>query len=231
MRKFSDITSKRLLHYVYIIQAGKDYQSKELGEVKAGRVVYVGEGKNNRAFGHKHEDWYKDGECFVELVAYQLTKETAQHVESALISTFGFENLENKRAGRQSQKKLSTKGVQNLFDIIPLVLNEKDLGHTLLVIYDSGIKRETENLYESVTRWWRVNEKKAKKITTIIAMDKTSRKVKAVVENINTVTQNSDNESRYAFDNATKSLSLDSKYMDKWADHLRSTSMNPVQYL
>lgn len=230
MNKFSDITCKRLLHYVYLMKAKYDYQSTKLKEVKAGRVIYVGEGKDGRAFKHGKDEWYKEGDFIIEFVAYQLTKETAQHVESALISTFGLENLENKIAGRQSQKKLSIEGVNDFFDIVPVVLDQKVVGHTLLVIYDSKKERENDDLYESVTRWWRVSKEKSKNITTIVAMDKYSRKVVAVVENINTVTQSLDNESRYAFDNEAKSLSLNSKYIGKWADHLRMRAAYPVQY-
>lgn len=231
MNEFSTIVCERLIFYVYIIRCQKDYTSSKLGFVPKDTIVYIGKGKNNRAFSHHDEQWFKDGDCIEEFVAIQLTEETALHVESALISLIGLQKLENKTLSKGSQTRLSIKEIKDSLDIDPLILDAKDVGHTLLVIFEPKKTRSVLSDYDSATKWWKVNVNRAKSITTILRMNKVTRKIDAVVENINSCSTDPKNSSRLGFDNPSKTDSPKSKYIGKWAGHIRSTSANPVQYL
>ncbi len=234
MRKFSKITCDRILNYVYVIKTRKPYFSESLQKnIDINQIVYVGKGKDNRAFSHRKRSWYVAGDCIEEFVSVQLTAETAEHVESALISIIGLENLENDKSGRQSQKRLSIDDVKLKFDIQPLVLDPKDVGHTLLVVFTPKKGEKNVDLYERASGWWIVSKSKAPLINTILMMHRDTRKIIAVVENIERFQYlaGSKNRDRCSFDNANGQLSKNSKYLGKWVGHIRYSSQNPIQYL
>lgn len=231
MNEFSTIVCERLIFYVYIIRCRRDYTSSKLKFVTKDTIVYIGKGKNNRAFSHQDEQWFKDGDCVEEFVAIQLTEETALHVESALISLIGLQKLENKTLSKGSQTRLSIKEIKDNLDIDPLILEAKDVGHTLLVIFEPKKTRSVQSDYESATKWWKVNVSRANSITTILRMNKVTRKIDAVVENINSCSPDPTNPSRLGFDNPSKTDSPKSNYIGKWAGHIRCSSANPIQYL
>lgn len=233
MKKFSKIVCDRLLYFVYVIKATQPYISTKitLGEVSTDQVVYVGKGKENRAFSHQNEQWYKEGNCVEEFISVQLTEETAFHVESALISTIGLDKLENKVLSLGSQTRLTIKDIIYQYDIDPLVLDAKDSGKSLLVIFEQEKTRPTLDQYDRVTRWWVVNKERAKQIKTILMMNKDTRKIDVVIENIDTIFNDPNDKKRYGFDNPTKTISINSKYLGKWAGHIRINTSNPIQYL
>lgn len=231
MNEFSTIVCERLIYYVYIIKCQNDYTSSKLGNVLNNSIIYIGKGKNNRAFSHRNEQWFKDGNCIEEFVAIQLTEETALHVESSMISLIGLDKLENKTSSKGSQTRRSIEDIKFQLDIDPLVLDSKDVGSTLLVIFEPKKTRNVQSDYESATKWWKVNKNKAKNIKTILRMNKVTRKIDAVVENISSYSDDPNNLKRTGFDNDSRAVSLDSKYIGKWADHIRCTSANPIQYL
>lgn len=234
MRKFSKITCDRILNYVYVIKTRKPYFSESLQkDIDANQIVYVGKGKDNRAFSHRKRSWYVAGDCIEEFASVQLTSETAEHVESALISIIGLENLENDKSGRQSQMRLTIEEVKDKFDIDPLVLDEKDIGHTLLVVFAPKKGEENIDLYKRASGWWIVSKSKAPLINTILMMHRDTRKIIAVIENIEgfQYLTDSKNKDKCSFYNRGEQLSTNSKYLGKWVGHIRYSSQNPIQYL
>ena len=232
INKLPYFVTERIMNYVYILRNNKPYISEKLGLVEVNRIVYVGKGKASRAFSHNKEEWYINGDCSVEFVAIKLTEETAFHVESAMISTIGLENLENKVSSLGSQKRYLPEELVKEFDIQPLILNKEDVGRTLLVVYNPRkTSRKKYNEYDSATKWWVLNYEKAKNIKTILRMNKETKKIDVVVENISNITKDPLKMKRWGFDNDSKDISKNSKYIGKWAGHIRTSSANPIQYL
>lgn len=232
MKKLPYFVTERIMNYVYIIKNNQAYTSKKLGLVEKNRIVYVGKGRSSRAFSHNNEEWYIKGDCYIEFVSIKLTEETAFHVESSIISTIGLENLENKVSSIGSQKSYLPEELVREFDIQPLKLNKEDVGKTLLVVYNpKKTSRKKYNEYDSATKWWVLNYEKAKNIKTILRMNRETKKIDVVIENINKISKDELKHNRWGFDNESKDISRNSEYLGKWAGHIRTSSANPIQYL
>ena len=148
-KSFSKKTIKKLQNYVYA------YIDKSTEE-----ILYVGRGVGNRAFAHipKYNELGKNVK--IDILRHGLSPNQAKRIESTLIDSLGFENLDNKVKGNKSNifGRVSVEDIYKRFGSGEIFLD--NFKHHVICFFPHKALAEGHNYYDACRQFWSISHER-----------------------------------------------------------------------
>ena len=148
-KSFSKKTIKKLQNYVYA------YIDKSTEE-----ILYVGRGVGNRAFAHipKYNELGKNVK--IDILRHGLSTNQAKRIESTLIDSLGFENLDNKVKGNKSNifGRVSVEDIDKRFGSGEIFLD--NFKHHVICFFPHKALAEGHNYYDACRQFWSISHER-----------------------------------------------------------------------
>ena len=182
MNNFSQSVIENIAHYVYV-----------LVDPRNNKILYVGEGKENRVFDHVHDaidgdrdslkldtirDIMSEGlEVIHYIVRHGLSEEVALEIESTLIdfltySDFNLESvLSNVVAGHHSWNRgiKSVEEISILYDCKEIEPCQQDR-IICININKTFVNNERSDIYDATRHYWKMDINRARRATHVLAV-------------------------------------------------------------